>query len=301
MDSERVDEDLLFAYLLGNLSEDEQVRLENRAFSDLDYLRALEAVEADLIDLYVRGELPESDRRSFELRFLRSTERRKKVEFAMALACVTAEQRVMKAAPPERRKAWMSLADMVRGWKLSYQFAAVLASLVCLAGASWLIARHVAMRSQIAILEAQRQDLTVREQELRRQLGNEERRASRPAPAGAVAPVALLVLWPNLSRTQTAGEELTLRPSTQLVRIEVQLEPRDVYPAYRAELRTRGGDEVLIRSNLARRRAGAADVVTFEIPASALGGGEYELALKGVAPGRPLEEVGYYYFKIRTG
>jgi hypothetical protein len=252
-----------------------------------------------LIDLYARGEMPESTRKAFDLRFLTSAERRKKVEFAMALARVTAEQSVLEAAPPQRRTAPVALANLLRTWKLSYRPAAVLASLLCLVALSWLITRHVAMRSHIATLEAERQDLALREQELQRQRAEAQRPPDRTAPGGTVATVASLVLWPNLSRTQTSAEELTLGPSTQLVRIEVQLEPRDLYPGYRAELRTRGGDEVLIRSNLARRRSGEAYVVAFEIPASALASGDYELALKGAAPGQALADVGYYYFKIR--
>lgn len=82
-------------------------------------------------------------------------------------------------------------------------------------------------------------------------------------------------------------------------RDSIQLETRDAYRAFRAELRTRIGDEVLIRSNLPRRRIGAASAVAFEVPASALGLGEYELALKGVASNRPEEGAGYYYFSVQ--
>src|SRR6516165_6072717 len=93
MRSERVDEMLLVKYLLGNLTEEEQVQVEDRAFSDPDYLAALEAAEADLIDNYVRGDLSESERRSFERLFLTSSQRRSKVEFARSLASVTAESK----------------------------------------------------------------------------------------------------------------------------------------------------------------------------------------------------------------
>ena len=60
MRTERVDELLLVKYLLGRLTEEEQVQVEDRAFADRDYMAALEAAEADLIDAYVRGELARS-------------------------------------------------------------------------------------------------------------------------------------------------------------------------------------------------------------------------------------------------
>jgi hypothetical protein len=89
-------EELLVGYLLGDLSEEEQVRIEDRALTDPSYLAEIEAAEADLIDAYVRGELPPDWLPGFERRFLRSPSRRSKVEFAQALARV-----VTSKSPPQ--------------------------------------------------------------------------------------------------------------------------------------------------------------------------------------------------------
>src|SRR5262249_59525799 len=70
MKSEHVDETLLVKYLLGDLSPEEEVRVEDRAFAEPDYLVVMEATEADLIDAYVRGDLSPAERRGFERRFL---------------------------------------------------------------------------------------------------------------------------------------------------------------------------------------------------------------------------------------
>jgi hypothetical protein len=86
-------ERLLVSYLLGELSEEEQVRVEDRAFTDPSYLAEIEAAEADLVDAYVRGELPPDSLPGFERRFLRSPSRRSKVEFAKALARVVTESK----------------------------------------------------------------------------------------------------------------------------------------------------------------------------------------------------------------
>src|SRR5215470_2534384 len=85
------DEKLISRYLLGELPEEQQVEIEDRAFSDKDYLASITAVENDLIDEYVRGELSAADRQRFETRFLASAERRKRVEFAKALRTVVSE------------------------------------------------------------------------------------------------------------------------------------------------------------------------------------------------------------------
>ena len=100
MRTEHADELSLVKYLLGNLTEEEQVRVEDRAFADRDYMGALNAAEADLIDDYVKGELTQADRRAFESRFLTSAQRRSKVEFAQALARFTAEAEPVASRAP---------------------------------------------------------------------------------------------------------------------------------------------------------------------------------------------------------
>jgi hypothetical protein len=308
MRSEPIDEMLLVKYLLGDLTEEEQVRVENRAFADSNYLAVVEATEADLIDAYVRGELSSAERRRFEWRFLASPQRFKKVAFARDLARVVAETKVSESAPTIRLSAWQSLTALFRGWSPALRFAAGLAGVICVVGVSWLIVANMSMRSRVAALETQGRDLQTRTQELRRQLDEEQARAASlgaqvqqqqnpAATPGAL--VASLILLPGLSRAESRREELVLNPSAQIVHIEIQLEPRDDYPRFRAELRTLGGEDVLIRGNLPRRRTSAGYTVPFDAPASALGAGDYELALKGILTDQSVQDVGYYYFSVQ--
>jgi hypothetical protein len=289
-------------YLLGNLTDEEQVQVEDRAFTDGDYLSALEDAEADLVDAYVRGELSDSDRRSFELRFLASPERRRKVEFARALATITSEADIRESQVAERT----SVRRAFWGWSPVFQFAAGLAALVCVAGGAWLVSENAASRSRVATLEAERRGFETREQRLRQQLGEEQARAAAlaaqnrpPADADRAPLIASLVLVPGLPRAQTQVARLALSPSAQIARIEIQLEPRDDYPRFRAELRTKSGEEVLSRSNLERRKSGPGFVVAIDVPASALAAGDYEMALKGITADRTSQDVGYYYFAVQ--
>src|SRR5215216_599304 len=91
-----INDELIVGYLLGDLPEEKQSEIEDRAFQDEQCLREILAVESDLIDEYVRGELSDSARRQFESRFLASAERRRKVEFARALASVAPEFAVIE-------------------------------------------------------------------------------------------------------------------------------------------------------------------------------------------------------------
>ena len=156
MRSERVDEVLLVKYLLGDLTEQEQVHLENRAFADANHLDRLEAAEADLIDAYVRGQLSQADRRRFERQFLTSPSRRNKVEFARALARVASESPAVRLPT-----VWRALLSIVRGWSPAVKLAAGLATVFFVASGSWLIVQNAAMRSRLTVLEAQGRDLEI--------------------------------------------------------------------------------------------------------------------------------------------
>ena len=87
LDSNVVSEDeaLMRRYLLGSLSTEEQTDLEQRFFEDDQYFELLEAAETDLIDDYVRAELPQAEVRAFEVNFLVSSSRRRRIEIAEAL------------------------------------------------------------------------------------------------------------------------------------------------------------------------------------------------------------------------
>ncbi len=299
MRTERVDEVLLQKYLLGTLSEEEEVQVEDRAFADAGYLGVIEAAEADLIDAYVRGELPSADRRRFEARFFLSPQRRSKVEFARALARVAAESDISPVAVA-RPSAWQAFLEMLRSWNPAMQFAAGMAVLVLVAGTSWLAIRNGAMRSQVATLQAEQREAVRREAGLRQQLGERAAPESQKPPATSehTPLLASLVFLPNVVRSAGTVPQMTLTSGAQLAHLEIQLEPRDDFPHFRAELRTRAGEDVLSRANLTRRRTDGGYAVAFDVPASALAAGDYELALKGIA-GDQTTDIGYYYFRVR--
>ncbi len=307
MRSEPIDETLLVKYLLGDLSEEEQVRIEDRAFAGEEYRTALEAAEADLIDAYVRGELSAAERRGFEQRFLSSPQRCRKVAFARDLAIVTAEAKATELASLKPLSAWHAIVQLARGWDPALRFAIGMAALILVVGTSVLAFQYATMRSQVAALENERRDLQTRAEELQRQLGEEQARARNPAaqvqqqqtPGGPAPLVASLVLLPGLSRAESRREQLVLNPSAQIAHIEIQLEPRDDYPRFRAELRTFGGEEVLIRGNLPRRSTASGSTVSFDVPASALPSGQYELALKGILNDQSVQDIGFYYFTVQ--
>jgi anti-sigma-K factor RskA len=72
-------------YLLGQLPEDKQERLEEQLFTDDEYFERLIATEDELIDDYLLDRLSAGERKQFERTFLTNPFLRKRVALAKAL------------------------------------------------------------------------------------------------------------------------------------------------------------------------------------------------------------------------
>src|SRR5262245_66023175 len=85
------EEVVLKRYLLGELPPDEQESVEKRLLESDPYFELLLAVEHELIEDYVSGDLRE--REQFERRLLFTAEQRGEVDFARALTQLAAVRR----------------------------------------------------------------------------------------------------------------------------------------------------------------------------------------------------------------
>jgi hypothetical protein len=334
MEKDSYNEELIERYLLGDLADDEQVRLEDRAFSDHRYMQDVLAVEGDLIDDYVRGALSEHKRRQFESRFLASHERRQKVEFARALAKVASESALGETVSqpiiaPARVSWWNSFLALLRDANPAMKFSLAAASLLLVVGIPWLLMQTVRLRGELRQLQAERQtqqtrqetlerqaadagvrteELTARleqeqklrerSEELARQLEQEKDRLSLSQKESSQPTIASLILLPGISRSESNRPKLALPQAARLARLQIGLEREDDYPSFRVELRTAQGQQVWAQDRLRPRQSRAGRILNLTIPGSALGAGSYELALKGVIDQQKTEDVRYYYFDV---
>jgi len=318
-------EELITRYLLGELTEEQQIEIEDRAFSDQEYLGTITAVENDLIDEYVRHELSDRERRQFESRFLASAERRKRVEFAKALAGVAVE------APAVQKDvagwSWRdALYAFLNGLNPAARFATAAAMLLLLVGGAWLLTTTWRLRRQLTQLQADSQSRQNEQQELQQRIETERRRneelnaqltrekqqreqsdeslrqlsenvdANNPPPRSIIAS---LILLPGLSRGSGEKASLVLPGDARLVRLQIGIDAEEPYQTFTVDLRTVGGRPVWTRENLPARNRGKARAVALTIPASVLKAGDYELRLSGVKEGGGAEDVGFYYFDVR--
>lgn len=315
-------EKLISRYLLGELSEEEQVEIEDRAFADKEYLASITAVENDLIDEYVRHELSDADRRKFESRFLASAERRKRVEFAKALSRVPIAEKTVV-----HEWSWReSLYAFISGLNPAARFAFAAAMLILLVGGAWLLTTTLRLRSQLTQLQAENQSRQSQRQALEQQIQTERRRneelnarlnqekqqreqsdeslrqlsetadQTNPPPRPVIASLTLL---PGISRGGGDKPSLVMPGDARLVRLNIGIDPEEQYKNFAVELRTTAGRHVWNRENLAARNRRGARAVGLTLPASVLKSGEYELRLRGLKEGGEAEDIGFYYFDVK--
>ena len=320
-------EKLIERYLLGDLSEEQQIEIEDRAFEDPELVATITAVENDLIDEYVREDLSEADRRKFESRFLASASRRQRLEFAKAFVKVGARAVAPEKTLTQPSPAWSwreSLYAFISGLNPATRFATVAVMLLILIGAAWLLLQSIQMRRQLTQLQAENQTRENARRTLEQQIEaehkrNEELNARRnqenqqreqsnqsppqlnqteePTPARPV--IASLTLLPGISRGGGAKPNLVLTDDTRQVRLNVGIDPEEQYKIFTAELRTVAGNQVWSSRNLTAKSRGKARAVGLTLPASVLKSGEYELRLSGLKEGGGSEDVGFYYFGVK--
>ena len=323
-------EKLITQYLLGELPEEQQIEIEDRAFSDKEFLASITAVENDLIDEYVREELPETTRRRFETRFLASEGRRKRVEFARALVHLTDELRVTEKGTPRVAAASVSwrdaLAAFINGLNPAAKIALAAATLVVLLGGAWLITQTLTLRNQLTQLQAQHQSQQSDRQTLERQVDAERRRneelaaqlnqekqqraqtdeslrrltetVNQQTPETPRSIIASLTLMPGIARGATTQPRLVLPANATVAQLQIGIDPEETYQSYGVDLRTVAGRPVWTRDSLPARSARGSRSIRLTLPASALIPGQYELRLKGKTEANVVEDVGFYYFEV---
>jgi hypothetical protein len=300
MATENAKDRRLMGYLVGQLSETERAEVEDRYFADDALFEYLAAIESEVIDAYVRGELPEPDRLR---RFLGSARLRARIALARRLhertiqmvGVATTTLLPVAAESSSGRGTPKPAAVITPTNRVSSPVVGAIAAgvIVAAAVAGWWMFRSsrpaVSAVAPVAIVAP----LPV----------------SRPAPApeppltrerltpSATGPVAL-VLAPGSVASRDGGAMLVIPDGADVVRIQVDHDgpPRERYAVI---VSTRSGLRVWAESKMAARAPDAKGVVC-QIPAESLAPGDYLVTLSGGAlQARRLQAVADYSLRVR--
>lgn len=258
-------------YLLGQSTSDNAALVEERLLTDDELYQEVLIVEDELIDQYVAGLLTESEKESFEKYFLAAPERREKLRFARNLKKYVSRTEVERTSPagdaniaPEPKAAIATPSRAPRRfwpWSnpiLSYSLAAAAVIVLAVAGVM-----------------------------LFRQLN---------APVGGGKTLAV-ELVPGLSRGDERTKEIAVPADIAIVQLQLRIPNIPGYQTYRGLLQTNDAREISRQDNLPRDPA-SNDRITYQVPASLLKPGNYNLKLRGLNQQGEYEELARYWFRV---
>jgi hypothetical protein len=278
-------------YLLGDLAEQQCEQLEERLFTEDEAFQELLLVEDELVNDYVTGEMPESDREKFISHFLCTPERHQKLPFASALRRYFSEKKAAEQSaknddvrqPLNWRQSFLALVrsqnPLVAG-----SLAAILA--IVMVGGLWSILEIGRLHDQIDRIrseqsaasrhasDSQRQLAAQLAAELRREqdqsaalktevdrLANFINTGRRVAGPGIVS----IMLTPGLVRGEGGTRRLSITSESSWVQLQLNVPP-DGYEKYQALLQRIGGEETSVGNNLPAP-AGTSRLVNLTVPA----------------------------------
>jgi hypothetical protein len=310
-------EKTMIRYLLGQLSEEERVSVESSFFENDALFEQLTAMEEDLIDDYVRGRLPVEQQKAFQKKFLTDNNWKQRVVFAEALSQRVGERRPQAQSLGSRESFFQTLLGLLRIQGPIFQTAVAATGLVIVIGIVWLASQAIQARRNVQALEAERRNLEKTVEDLKGQVaglqrdsrnlsneldqerstrgGSDNQRTGNTSPLGSMAS---FILRAGVVRGPDDAPRLKVPAGVATVRLRLEVNPADDYPAYKAELRTAAGSMIWSGDMLRAQGSGRTKTVDLDVPAQRLRAGNYELALLGrVDPGK-LEDVAYYYFTL---
>jgi hypothetical protein len=275
--------DLLARYLLGELSETEQERLEEQYFSDDALLIEMLAVEDQLIDDFLRNKLTAEERRRFERGYLSFSCKREKVEFAALARTAGKEWKNDRRAPVEPNKTpwFLSLPAFFKSLQPRV-WVPVAAGLALVSSLTFFATRPSRLDSP-PILSA----------------------STDPASRLPLGPSLISVSLSPVTTTRSSNDEEVKTAQTDAATEAIELKLKvtgEKYPKYQGRLQKldEGGREVLRDDSLKPAKDGDDRIVLWKVEARQLNIGDYQVELQGVKTTGDLGETSTYGFNLRT-
>ena len=299
-------EEELKQYILGQLTEQDEERFEQRLMTatdeflqDVDELT--EVLHNELVEDYLAGKLTEAQRSAFERRLLPSPKIGEKLLLAQALR---AKVRRSEGVPlAERFRAW--IGPMLR----PAPALAMCTSLLLVAAGGWAAYRISMLQSRLdqsssrqRLLEVAQESSHRQVEALTRELASAASRLAgmeqRFAPTGGqgVSAVASFILKPGLLRSGGEVTRVAIGPGLSVVELKIDVGLAE-YPSYRAAIHDSGDNELVVVGALQAVPAGGSVYVAVPLPARILRPDDYQIRLRGVTASGQIVAVDSYPFR----
>ena len=260
-------------YLLGELTEEECDQLEETCFATPEGFEELEAVEQELMDAYVAGELSPERRLRFESRLVPGEHG--EVQFARALKAA------LRDRPPSVARAG------VRGRRgLSAWLPAAAAALFMAAG-GWLVLRTPGA-PPVSPPSGEQQPTPV---------GPSPTATSRATGQVDRSRSMFVTLTAGLTRNESGLRRIVVPAEVERVVFTLVVEG-EARTRYGAVLQNASGEDLLEVKPVQERAAVQARLVDVPVPARALADGDYVLQLQSHDVSGRTEDLAEYAFRV---
>lgn len=294
----------LESYLLGTLADDEMEPLEERLFTDDNAFLELQAAEMGLVDRYVRNEMSDAERRSFEANYLISSERKAKVDAARTFHNELAELQP-NVAVEELQPSWAErLRRMLSIPALQYAGSALVLLLAVSTG--WLILERG--RTQNELLEARNSEqqlnrqLNERQEELDRRVAEQRGEDSeslaalqneiddlqkqlsesknKPIDQSNSSPRQPLIATLILAAPRGGGgaiQTINLAAGAKVLNIKLPLAAEQTIPF---DIEISNGEKTIFKKSFNQLQKGENPTVTISLPTTGMVDGRYDLTIR---------------------
>jgi hypothetical protein len=298
-----LDDETLSRYLLGSLPDDAAEQLDELSVIDGDVAARLRAIEHDLVDAFVNGELSGEVLDRFQSHYLASPANRSRVTFAESLR-------------QYQRKAERLPAQSFGSWSWASRWGLAAAAAIALVASSYLWTENVRLRGDVSRASQAAAQLQERERQLQAQLAQAqaanaetakelarvmeslmqpERRTDSPRSSGLGV---LAFTLQAATRGPDGAPALVVPRATETILLRLPLEMDD-HSRYRAVLKSAGSTTETWRSGELRSTADrAARILSVAIPVRVLRARFYTIEVSGIpAPGN-VQYLSSYPFSV---
>jgi hypothetical protein len=320
----------IIRYLLNELSDEDQARFEEAYLADGSLFEQVRAMEEELIEDYVKGNLSSSERRLFERHYLASEQRRARIETARQLVYVCSLEPPPKTATGDgdgsKFSSLYSWIGLFANQHLALGFGAAAALLLILG--LGLVIELIRLRERLVVVGEERAALEQRVNEAERrladereQLGEERKRSTALREELGDTTGRLDRLERDLARSQTPKNRIVFlalapgvrdinKPSravisddTRFVELRASLEKQEILHPYRAVVKTvDDGREIWGREGIKLQQGISEQYLVVRVPADrfrAVDRQDFVLILSApTAGGKGYEELEICYFQV---
>ena len=308
MKEQLLDEVAARRFLLGQLSPEEQARIEELAFADPDTFVFIESVEDDLVDEFIQAELSAAEERQFKSHYLSLPGRRNNLKISRVL-----QQRFAKLPDPPRRKGFsFSGLLSIFGWfelqsawlKISVVAAA---ALVLVLFAVWIFTVYLQVTKPGPIQAGPDKPVNIPSPSFQVSPSLEptgspvhvENKPKSLTPEKRKLPTYALLL-PSASPRGEGGQQLKLAPDTSKLTIELALITQTNFDRYEAALENEAGTVLQRWSNLRAEQLTSGKALKVDLSAALLKPQEfYRIVVSGFSAEEKKEEIARYPFEVQ--